>query len=181
MMSMLQELVSGLRTQLPETEILARLVAAVILGAVIGLDRELQRHPAGLRTHMLTSLAAVLFTVLTFELYYEVRSTGATNSDPIRIVEAVTAGVAFLAAGAIIQSRGQVHGLTTGASMWLAGAVGLACGAGFYTIAGFAAILALVILTLLKWVQRRLFPDENEPVRPHRKPAAGELPPDRPA
>jgi putative Mg2+ transporter-C (MgtC) family protein len=70
------------------------------------------------------------------------------------VIEAVTAGVAFLAAGAIIQARGRVQGLTTGAAMWLAGAVGVACGAGYYSIALMAALLAVAILTVLAMLER---------------------------
>lgn len=148
----LDGLISGLRTHMPEAEIALRLGLATLFGAVIGIDRELRDHPAGLRTHMLIALAASLFTVLSFELYHYVRSTGGERitADPIRIIEAVTAGVAFLAAGAIIQGRGRVHGLTTGAGMWLAGAVGLTCGAGFYTVAVMAVILAVIILAGVK-------------------------------
>ena len=72
-----------------------------------------------------------------------------TTADPIRIIEAVTAGVAFLAAGAIIQSRGNVRGLTTGANMWLAGALGVACGAGDYTLAAFGTVFAVIVLVVL--------------------------------
>ncbi|HYM99917.1 MAG TPA: MgtC/SapB family protein [Aestuariivirgaceae bacterium] len=101
---------------------------ATFLGAVIGFDRELKRRPAGLRTHMVLSLAAALFTVLTLELYAELGAQTKSGADPIRIIEAITVGVSFLAAGTIIRSGGHVEGLTTGAGMWLAGAVGLACG-----------------------------------------------------
>ncbi len=111
---------------------------------------------AGLRTHMLTALASALFTILTFELFYETQSgADQNNADPIRIVEAVTAGVAFLAAGAIINGRGRVRGLTTGAGMWLAGAIGLACGAGRYLIALIAVVLAVLILTVVKRFEAR--------------------------
>jgi putative Mg2+ transporter-C (MgtC) family protein len=148
----LDELLAGLRTHISEAEILLRLVLASLLGAVIGLDRELRDRPAGLRTHMLTATAAAMFSILTLELYHDVKdqSGEAVGADPIRIVEAVTAGVAFLAAGAIIHGRGTVHGLTTGAGMWLAGAIGVACGIGHYSIALMAAVLALVILTLVR-------------------------------
>ena len=77
----------------------------------------------------------------------------AIRVDPIRLVEAVTAGVAFLAAGLIIFSKGEVHGLTTGAGMWLASAVGLACGLGFWQIGLFVTLLALVVLGLLQKMQ----------------------------
>lgn len=148
--------ISASRTHIPEIEIFARLVLAIAFGAIIGVDRELRDHSAGLRTHMLTALAAALFTVVTLELLHTLdHGDKATSADPLRVIEAVTAGVAFLAAGAIIRSGRQVRGLTTGASMWLAGAVGLSCGGGYYTIAAMATGLTLVILTVLKWFERR--------------------------
>ena len=127
----------------------ARLLVAAILGAVLGYDREVMARPAGIRTHMLVSLAAATFTVVTFELVEHAKAEGISNADPIRIIEAVTAGVAFLAAGAIIQSRGNVRGLTTGANMWLAGALGVACGAGDYTLAAFGTVFAVIVLVVL--------------------------------
>jgi putative Mg2+ transporter-C (MgtC) family protein len=136
-------------------EAFLRLLAAVLAGAVVGFDRELRNKPAGLRTHILISLAAALFTLITFELHHTVASNNArTTADPIRIIEAVTAGVAFLAAGAIIQSRGNVRGLTTGANMWLAGALGVACGAGDYTLAVFGTVFAVIVLVVLGKLER---------------------------
>ena len=135
-------------------EVFLRLLAAVLVGAAVGVDRELRNKPAGLRTHILVSLAAALFTLITFELHYTVTSGNEkTTADPIRIIEAVTAGVAFLAAGAIIQSRGNVRGLTTGANMWLAGALGVACGAGDYVLAAFGTVFALIVLVVLGWLE----------------------------
>ena len=117
-------------------------------------DRELRNKPAGLRTHILISLAAAIFTLITFEIFFEMAElVDDPRGDAIRIIEAVTAGVAFLAAGTIIQSRGSVQGLTTGASMWLAGAVGLACGGGFYAIAVIGTLLALIVLVVLGKVE----------------------------
>jgi putative Mg2+ transporter-C (MgtC) family protein len=140
----------GSSMHIPPWEAFLRLLAAVMVGAVVGFDRELRNKPAGLRTHILVSLAAALFTLITFELHHSVVSNNArTTADPIRIIEAVTAGVAFLAAGAIIQSRGNVRGLTTGANMWLAGALGVACGAGDYLLAIFGTIFALIVLVVL--------------------------------
>jgi putative Mg2+ transporter-C (MgtC) family protein len=136
-------------------EAFVRLLAAVLVGAAVGFDRELRNKPAGLRTHILISLAAALFTLITFELHYTVVSNNPrSTADPIRIIEAVTAGVAFLAAGAIIQSRGNVQGLTTGANMWLAGALGVACGAGDYVLAAFGTVFALIVLVVLGWLER---------------------------
>ena len=140
----------GSSMHIPPWEAFLRLLAAVVVGAVVGFDRELRNKPAGLRTHILVSLAAALFTLITFELHHAVVSSSSrATADPIRIIEAVTAGVAFLAAGAIIQSRGNVRGLTTGANMWLAGALGVACGAGDYTLAVFGSFFALIVLVVL--------------------------------
>jgi len=135
---------------------LGRLSAAALLGLVIGLDREYRSQSAGMRTHMLVSLAAATFAVLTFELIARAGHDGPIQADPVRLIEAVTAGVAFLAAGTIIQGRGRVQGLTTGAGMWLAGAIGLACGIGAYGIALTVTLLGVVILALLGFVSPML-------------------------
>lgn len=145
------------RTEIPELAIAMRLALAVMFGAIIGFERELRERAAGLRTHMLTSLAAAVFTVVTFEIFHAFRSAQtAANLDPLRIMEAVTAGVSFLAAGVIIRGKGEVHGLTTGASIWLAGAVGVACGVGLFSIAAMAVVLSVFILVLLRYAEKHL-------------------------
>jgi putative Mg2+ transporter-C (MgtC) family protein len=137
-------------TQLPPAIIAGRLLGAAMLGAVIGIEREWRARPAGLRTHILTSLAAAVFTILTIEITTGILTAGDNaQADPVRIVEAVTAGVAFLAAGAIIQGRGQVQGLTTGAGMWLAGAIGVAAGLGQWLVGVMATIIGLVVIVVL--------------------------------
>jgi putative Mg2+ transporter-C (MgtC) family protein len=150
------DLIEG-TTVTPIYEVALRLVLAAVFGAIIGLEREVKARPAGLRTHMLTALAAAVFTVLAFEIFHQVRQLEQpVTADPVRVIEAVTAGVAFLAAGTIITSQGQVHGLTTGAGMWLAGSVGLACGGGYYLVAFIALILAVAILTVIRMIESRL-------------------------
>lgn len=145
-------------THIPVPGIFARLGLACLCGFIIGFEREVRDRPAGLRTHMMTSLAAALFGVIAIEMIAAFgNDDDRTQLDPIRVVEAVTAGVAFLAAGTIIQSRGAVKGLTTGAGMWLAGAIGLACGTGLLTIAIIATGLALIILVPLRAMESRLF------------------------
>jgi putative Mg2+ transporter-C (MgtC) family protein len=144
-------------TQVAPPDIFMRALVAVVLGAIVGLDREIRNRPAGLRTHILISLAAALFTIITLELHLRfVGANNRTTADPVRIINAVTAGVAFLAAGAIIQSRRGVRGLTTGANMWLAGAVGVACGAGYYAIAVIGTLFALIVLVVVGWLEVRL-------------------------
>jgi putative Mg2+ transporter-C (MgtC) family protein len=141
--------------------IVARLLLAAIFGAVIGFEREWRNRPAGLRTHILICVAAATFAILTVEIvhapmFHEPMLGEDVKVDPIRIVEAVTAGVAFLAAGVVIFTRGQVHGLTTGAGMWLAGAIGVACGLGLWQIALFTTLLALAVLVLLYAFESKL-------------------------
>ncbi|WP_116807213.1 MgtC/SapB family protein [Steroidobacter cummioxidans] len=140
----------GHHTVLPSLETALRVLFAVLAGTVVGLNRELRNKPAGLRTHILIALASALFTLIAFEIHMQFASgQGMKTADPVRIIDAVTAGVAFLAAGAIIRGRGGVHGLTTGANMWLAGALGLACGAGYYFIAFIGSVFALIVLIVL--------------------------------
>lgn len=127
-----------------------RLALAALFGAMIGFERE-GSGPAGLRTHILIAVAACLFTLITLEIHYAVVAAGqAQNTDPIRAVEAVTAGIAFLGAGAIFQQRGSVHGLTTGAGMWLAGAVGASAALGYYLIALGVAVFAVLVMAALR-------------------------------
>ena len=137
----------ALSTHLPLDVIAVRMVVASLLGAVIGIEREWRNRPAGLRTHMLTALAAAVFTILMAEIFHSDLFTGAeSRADPIRVIEAVTAGVAFLAAGAIIRGNGGVKGLTTGAGMWLAGSIGVAAGLGQFAIGAIAAILGFIVM-----------------------------------
>jgi len=139
---------------LPAWVATVRLVAAMMLGGVIGLEREMRAKPAGLRTHMLISLAACLFTLIALRMISDAGAgPEALRIDPLRLIEAVTSGVAFLAAGAIITGRGTVKGLTTGAGMWLAGAIGLACGIGSLPLAFLATAVALVVLAFVRLVE----------------------------
>lgn len=129
----------------------ARLVLALLLAGAIGWEREITARSAGLRTHMLIAVAACMFTLVAMELtHFPTQDPEALRVDPLRLIEAVTAGVAFLAAGSIITSGRTVRGITTGASMWLAGAVGLACGTGDGSLAVMGTGLALVVLWLVR-------------------------------
>jgi putative Mg2+ transporter-C (MgtC) family protein len=151
-------------THTPLHIILVRLVVASLLGALIGFERGAKTGVAGLRTHTLIALAAALFTTLTFEIYHASLQYSTQGADPIRAVEAVTAGIAFLGAGAIFQQRGSVQGLTTGAGMWLAGAVGVSAALGYYIIAVAAALLAVLVLAALRRFSHKVI--NNEAPRP---------------
>jgi len=140
----------NISTHTPIGTIAVRLLLAALLGGVIGIEREWRNRPAGLRTHMLTSLAAAVFTILMGEMLHADLFTGeGVQSDPTRLIEAVTAGVAFLAAGTIIRGRSGVEGLTTGAGMWLAGSIGVAAGLGQFAVGAIAAFLGVIVIALL--------------------------------
>ncbi|MGE3643106.1 MAG: MgtC/SapB family protein [Beijerinckiaceae bacterium] len=137
--------------------IAVRLVAAAVLAAIIGLEREWNDHAAGFRSHILVCVAAASFALITIELVHApVFGDGNIRMDPMRLVEAVTAGVAFLAAGFIVLLKGEVRGVTTGAGLWLAGATGLACGLGLFAIAILATIVGFATLRLLHIVERKI-------------------------
>ncbi|HSX76198.1 MAG TPA: MgtC/SapB family protein [Shinella sp.] len=138
------------RTEVPYPVMFARMVGAILLGAVIGAEREYRAHAAGLRTHILVALAACVFAILSIESVHMAGfSDEQVRIDPLRVIEAVTSGVAFLAAGMIVFSRGEVKGLTTGAGMWLAGAVGLSVGLGYWFVAVVATLACFIVLFIL--------------------------------
>lgn len=137
-------------TELSGPVIVARILGAAVVGAMVGVEREYRDHPAGLRTHILVSLAAAVFAIISVEAVHLPAFTGEqVRIDPLRVVEAVTSGVAFLAAGMIVFSRGEVRNLTTGAGMWLSGAAGLSVGLGYWFIAMLAGIVCLAVLSVL--------------------------------
>ena len=93
--------------------IFARFVGAILLGGIIGFEREAKNRPAGLKTHIMVALAAAVFSIISIEaIYTAALSSDSFKPDPLRVIEAVTAGVAFLAAGTIVLSRGEIHGIT---------------------------------------------------------------------
>src|SRR5690606_39048993 len=144
--------------------IVARLLLAALFGAAIGFEREWRNRPAGLRTHILICVAAAIYALLSIEIMHApMFADEQARFDPIRVVEAVTAGVAFLAAGIVVFTRGEVRGLTTGAGMWLAGAIGVAAGLGLWQVALFATVLALVVLGLMHALEVKLDMDGPPP------------------
>jgi putative Mg2+ transporter-C (MgtC) family protein len=145
-----------LSTSLPVSVIVARTLATVAFCGLVGLERESSRRPAGLRTHMLIGLAACVYCLLTLTLIDRADEFGDTvQMDPLRLIEAVTGGVAFLAAGLIVFSQGKVRGLTTGASMWVAAAIGVACGLGEWVIAATTTVLTLTIIALIRQLEKQ--------------------------
>jgi len=167
-------------TWLPFEVIAVRLLLATLLGAAVGFEREWRRHPAGLRTHILVCLASATVAVVTVEITHSPLFTGdGIRSDPVRLVEAVTGGVAFLAAGLIVFTRGEIHGLTTGAGMWLAGAIGLTAGLGLWTVAVLATVLGLIVLSLLRLLENKLRMNTTNAILPGHPEDEGESQPQR--
>jgi putative Mg2+ transporter-C (MgtC) family protein len=131
-------------------EALLRLALAGVLGGAIGLERELREREAGLRTHLLVSVGAALFTIAGAYGFDSVRT------DPTRVAAQIVTGIGFLGAGAIIRQGFSVRGLTTAATLWVVAAVGLACGAGYYSAAGITTAVVLVALWPLRIAAYRI-------------------------
>lgn len=147
-----------------DAEILLRLGIAAVLGLILGLDRELRGHAAGMRTHGLICFTGAAMTVSIISLYDQLDGTH-TRMDPLRIFEATGAFVGIIAAGLIVFSKGEVKNLTTAAHVWLAAIIGIACGAGQWPLVLVATLVAVAMLTLLRIVEDRWI----EPNRPHRE------------
>ncbi len=136
--------------------ITARLVAALFAGGALGLDREWLHKPAGLKTHMLFALSCAAMSVMAIDIYLMERDLGSGgNPDATRILQGIITGMSFLGAGAIIRGQHKIHGLTTGASVWLAGALGLIFGVGQYRLGIVALVLGLVTLIFIRIVEPR--------------------------
>ena len=143
-----------------DTQILLRLGVATLVGLALGIDRELKGYDAGLRTHGLVALSAALSTVVSIALYHQLG--GADSSlDPLRVIEGMAAAIGIIAAGLIIVKGGEVRNLTTAAHIWLTAAIGIASGAGYFAVVLIAAGLALVLMILMRFVERRLPSDET--------------------
>src|SRR5687767_15598399 len=132
-------------------DLLGRLALAVLLGGIVGVERELSGKPAGLRTNILICLGSALLMDLSITIGI---TDGVRTGDPARIAAQVVTGVGFLGAGTIMQARGEVVGLTTAATIWVVAAIGLAVGAGHRAEAIAAALLVTLVLTALGWLER---------------------------
>jgi len=138
-------------TFLPWATMFGRLLLAAVLGGVLGFERERRDEAAGLRTHMLVSAAASLFTMLSVAMTSE-------HADPSRIASQIVVGMGFLGAGTIIRYGSSVRGLTTAASLWSVAAVGMAAGAGWWAAAVSATAVLLVVLVGVKYLEQQLHP-----------------------
>jgi putative Mg2+ transporter-C (MgtC) family protein len=129
---------------------LVRLTLAAVLGGIVGLERELSRKPAGLRTNMFICFGSAMFTILSTELASEWGI-----GDHTRIAAQIIPGIGFIGAGSILHAKGSVSGLTTAATLFVVASIGMACGGGLYLLAIFASMLLFLALHLLGWVERR--------------------------
>jgi putative Mg2+ transporter-C (MgtC) family protein len=142
-----------------DLEMVTKLLLASVLGALIGLEREVHGRPAGFRTHLLVSLGSCLFTIISidfYRIYGNFSGTVPIGVDPGRIAAQVVSGIGFLGAGAIIREKASIRGLTTAACLWVAAAIGLSCGVGRYAPAIVVTLLSFASLLLLKKVENRI-------------------------
>ena len=141
-------------------ELIIRILVAALLGGIIGLEREYRAKEAGFRTHFLVALGSALFMVLSQYGFGEALEWHSNNPnvrvDLSRIAAQVVSGIGFIGAGTIIFQKHVVHGLTTAAGVWVAAAIGMACGAGMYIIAASATVLVLLGLEAMNYVLSRI-------------------------
>ena len=140
---------SVIQTDWPTILIALKLLMAVACGGAIGFEREMSRKPAGLRTNVLICVGAALFMIVSRHI-----GGGAPFTDPARLVAQVVTAIGFIGAGVILQARGSITGLTTAATILLVGAVGITIGEGMFTVAIMTTVLIIVVLVLLRQVER---------------------------
>ena len=146
---------------LSDVEAVQRLALAMVVGAVLGVERERLDRPAGLRTYMLVVEGACLFMICAILLAEQIVRAGGV-SDPGRIASTVVQGIGFIAAGVILTTGKEVIGLTTAAGLWVATALGLLIGAGFYVIAIVATVATVVALVVLRGIELHFFSSKSD-------------------
>lgn len=132
-----------------------RMLLAMLIGAVIGTEREYTHRPAGMRTHMLVALGACAVMTTSQMIFWQYRPYGATP-DPARLSAQVITGLGFLGAGTIMREGPSVKGLTTAASIWATGCLGVAVGGGYYMVAVVGGVCVLVTLVVFEWLQKKI-------------------------
>ncbi len=142
-----------------EFDLVLRLGAATVLGLLLGLDRELRGHPAGLRTHGLICLAAAALTISMLGLY---TSMPMPNGDPLRLFEAAGSFVGIVGAGLIVFNKGEVQNITTAVHLFLTAVIGVACGAAQWPLVATAAPIGVVVLSVLSLIERRAGPKTGQ-------------------
>jgi putative Mg2+ transporter-C (MgtC) family protein len=155
---------------------LFRLALAAVLGGAIGFEREYREREAGLRTHLLVCVGSALFTIISAYGFHDFLTSGdqVVRTDPTRIAAQVVTGIGFLGAGAIIRQGLSIRGLTTAATLWVAAAIGMAAGAGYYPGAIIGTVITLVALWPLRVGAYQVF----ERIRPEERSIVVDLRPD---
>jgi putative Mg2+ transporter-C (MgtC) family protein len=151
MMELLAEWLNQTGSQFAWTD-MARLALAALLGGIVGAERELTGHPAGLRTNILIAISSCLFTILSLKAF----PLNGNAQDTARVAAQVVVGVGFLGAGAVIQTRRAVHGLTTAATIWMVAAVGMATATDLFLLGIFTTLMTTGVLVLLVPLSERL-------------------------
>lgn len=136
-------------------EVTFRLVFAMLIGALIGTEREYTHRPAGMRTHMLVALGSCAVMITSQLIFCQYRAYGATP-DPARLSAQVITGIGFLGAGTILKEGASIKGLTTAASIWAVACLGVAVGGGYYTVGLAGGVCILVTLIVFEWLQKQL-------------------------
>lgn len=140
-------------------DVALRLGVAAILGLILGVDREIRGHAAGMRTHGLVCFSAAATTVAMLALYYQLDGA---RADPLRLFEAIGAFIGIVGAGLIVFSKGKLHNITTAAHLWLASVIGIGCGAALWPLVAIGTIISLVMITFLRVAEGRWFgPDRR--------------------
>lgn len=137
------------------TELLLRLGLASFLGLLLGFDREMHGHEAGIRTHALVALSSAMIMISSLIAFQHLR-TDTSAPDPLRAIQGLSQAIGFIAAGLIFVRGGTVRNMTTAANIWIACAIGIACGLGQYKLVAVGAGFALVLLSALKMFSRFL-------------------------
>ena len=154
-------------TPLSPWELVLRIGAAVILGGLVGLERERKHRPAGFRTMILISLGSAGFMIIAHEVITQV-APATVNGVPVgqaelsRVLQGLIGGIGFLGAGAVIQNKRAVRGITTAAAVWVTSAIGAACGMGLYVSACIISGFTMFTLVVLEWVEDRYFPEPED-------------------
>ncbi|MBB3763668.1 MgtC/SapB family protein [Sphingomicrobium lutaoense] len=129
-----------------DADLLLRVGLAALIGLLLGFDRELRGHAAGMRTHGIVCVSAAAMTISVMAIYLQL---GPARMDPLRLFEAAGAFIGIIGAGLIIFSKGRVHNLTTAAHLWLTAVIGIACGAGQWPLVLIGTVISVVMITLL--------------------------------
>ena len=150
--------------QITDADILLRIIFAIILGSIIGLERELTNKSAGLRTQIMVCLGACIFTILSIHGF----ATAVTLyplGDPSRVAAQIITGIGFIGAGTVLRQGLTVTGLTTASTLWIVAAIGMACGCGKISIAVISTVLAVAILVLIRIFEVKIMPKNLKHMR----------------